>query len=60
MVYVETEGCITPYVDERIRDVGPGMEKDYSGMMAIDLMSYMVNREGVATGYAWVFEEAVS
>lgn len=50
MAYVKMEKCITPYVDGRIREVGPGMEKDYSEMEAMDLMSYLGNREGWPPG----------
>lgn len=50
MAYDEMEKCITSYVDGRIRDVGPGMERDYSEMVAMDLMSYLGNRKGWPQG----------
>ncbi|KAF9547652.1 hypothetical protein EC957_008009 [Mortierella hygrophila] len=45
MSYVEAGKRITPYVDGRIRDMGPRMERDYSEMVAMDLKNYMVNKE---------------
>ncbi|KAK3811436.1 MAG: Metallo-dependent phosphatase-like protein [Linnemannia gamsii] len=50
MAYVEKDQCISPYVDGRIKDVGPGMDRVESVMMAMNLMSYLKNSEGWPPG----------
>ncbi|KAG0253903.1 hypothetical protein BGZ95_006179, partial [Linnemannia exigua] len=50
MAYVEKKKCISPYVDGRIKDVGLGMDRAESEMMAEDLMNYLKNSEGWPPG----------
>lgn len=52
MMYVETQKCITPYVDGRIKAVGgSGVGTDESEVSAMEARSYLENLEGRSQGH---------